>query len=70
MLSSINNLTTKVKKQHTVPKFLLKNFGLGKKEDHKKLFTFDKKKKKYFSNLLVMQQLEIHFIILLIIQNN
>ena len=44
----MTNLTTKVKKQHTVPKFLLKNIGLGKKEDNKKLFTFDKKKEKIF----------------------
>ncbi|MBU1194076.1 MAG: DUF4238 domain-containing protein [Proteobacteria bacterium] len=35
-------LTTDVKKQHTVPRFLLNNFGAGKNKRKKKLFTFDK----------------------------
>ena len=34
-------LTTDVKKQHTVPRFLLDHFGFGKKHK-KKLFTYDK----------------------------
>ncbi|HFU74875.1 MAG TPA: DUF4238 domain-containing protein [Arcobacter sp.] len=34
-------LTTDVKKQHTVPRFLLNHFGFGKK-NKKKLFTYDK----------------------------
>jgi len=40
--------TTNVKRQHTVPKFLLKNFGFGRKENKKKLFTFDKKNEREF----------------------
>lgn len=35
-------LTTDVKKQHTVPRFLLNNFGFGKTNKKKKLFTYDK----------------------------
>lgn len=35
-------LTTEVKKQHTVPRFLLDNFGFEKGGKAKKLYTFDK----------------------------
>lgn len=35
-------MTTDVKNQHTVPRFLLDKFGFGKKGKKKKLFTFDK----------------------------
>lgn len=36
-------LSTDVKKQHTVPRFLLDHFAFGKKNKKRKLFTFDKK---------------------------
>lgn len=34
--------TTDVKKQHTVPRFLLDNFGFGNKGRRRQLYTFDK----------------------------
>ncbi len=34
--------TTDVKKQHTVPRFLLDHFGFGKKNKKRKLYTFSK----------------------------
>jgi hypothetical protein len=41
-------LTTNVKKQHTVPRFLLDNFGFGKKNKKRKLFTYDKRTSRVF----------------------
>ncbi|MCR9567124.1 DUF4238 domain-containing protein [Vibrio diabolicus] len=41
-------LTTDVKKQHTVPRFLLDQFGFGKKGKKRQLFTFDKLKERVF----------------------
>ena len=41
-------ITTDVKKQHTVPRFLLDNFGFGGKGKKNKLHTFDKKTAKKF----------------------
>lgn len=41
-------LTTDVKKQHTVPRFLLDKFGFGKKGKKRKLFTFDKQNSRKF----------------------
>lgn len=42
------DLTTDVKKQHTVPRFLLDHFGFGKKGKKRKLYTFDKQSEKIF----------------------
>ncbi|EHH1216038.1 DUF4238 domain-containing protein [Vibrio parahaemolyticus] len=41
-------LTTDVKKQHTVPRFLLDQFGFGKKGKKRQLFTFDKLTERVF----------------------
>lgn len=41
-------LTTEVKKQHTVPRFLLENFGFGGSGKKRRLFTFDKQNGKIF----------------------
>ena len=41
-------LTTDVKKQHTVPRFLLDKFGSGKKGKKRKLYTFDKHNSRKF----------------------
>ncbi len=41
-------LITNVKKQHTVPRFLLDKFGFGKKGKKRKLFTFDKLNERKF----------------------
>lgn len=41
-MSKSLKLTTDVKKQHTVPRFLLDKFGFGKKGKKRKLYTFDK----------------------------
>lgn len=41
-------LTTDVKKQHTVPRFLLDHFGFGKNKRKRRLFTFDKHNLKIF----------------------
>lgn len=41
-------LTTDVKKQHTVPRFLLDKFGFGKKGKKRKLHTFDKQNERKF----------------------
>lgn len=41
-------LTTEVKKQHTVPRFLLDHFGFGKKTKKRQLFTFDKENKRTY----------------------
>ncbi len=40
--------TTNVKKQHTVPRFLLDKFGFGKKGKKRKLYTFDKQDERTF----------------------
>ncbi|MBL1381476.1 DUF4238 domain-containing protein [Proteus mirabilis] len=44
-----NDFTTNVIKQHTVPRFLLDNFGFSKKGKRKQLYTFDKKNCQEFS---------------------
>lgn len=41
-------LSTNVKKQHTVPRFLLDKFGFGKKGKKRKLYTFDKLNERKF----------------------
>jgi hypothetical protein len=41
-------ITTDVKKQHTVPRFLLDKFGFGKKGKKRQLYTFDKKDSRKF----------------------
>lgn len=41
-------LSTNVKKQHTVPRFLLDKFGFGKKGKKRKLYTFDKTNERRF----------------------
>ncbi|ALM54078.1 DUF4238 domain-containing protein [Halomonas huangheensis] len=41
-------ITTDVKKQHTVPRFLLDKFGFGKKGKKRRLYTFDKKSSRRF----------------------
>lgn len=41
-------ISTEVKKQHTVPRFLLANFGIGKSASKKRLFTFDKSSESCF----------------------
>lgn len=41
-------ITTDVKKQHTVPRFLLDKFGFGKKGKKRKLYTFDKQNSRKF----------------------
>ncbi|WP_171358785.1 DUF4238 domain-containing protein [Vibrio rotiferianus] len=41
-------LTTDVKKQHTVPRFLLDNFGFGGSGKRRKLYTFDKQNGRIF----------------------
>lgn len=40
--------TTDVKKQHTVPRFLLDKFGFGKKGKRRQLYTFDKHNSRKF----------------------
>jgi len=47
-MTTVSNLATDVKKQHTVPRFLLNNFGIKKKGKRKQLFTFDKKNEKSY----------------------
>ena len=42
------DLKTNVIKQHTVPRFLLNNFGFGKKNKKKKLYTFNKESSSVF----------------------
>lgn len=42
------DLATEVKKQHTVPRFLLSNFGKGKNARKRQLFTFDKEIERVF----------------------
>lgn len=41
-------ITTDVKKQHTVPRFLLDKFGFGKKGKKRRVFTFDKQNERKF----------------------
>ncbi|WP_219623228.1 DUF4238 domain-containing protein, partial [Vibrio parahaemolyticus] len=41
-------LTTDVKKQHTVPRFLLDNFGFGGSGKRRRLYTFDKQNGRIF----------------------
>lgn len=41
--------TTNVIKQHTVPRFLLSNFGYGKKNKKKQIYTFDKQSNNIYS---------------------
>lgn len=41
-------MTTDVKKQHTVPRFLLDKFGFGRKNRKRKLYTFDKLSSRVF----------------------
>jgi hypothetical protein len=48
IMSKPFKITTDVKKQHTVPRFLLDKFGYGKKGKRRKLHTFDKKNSKKF----------------------
>lgn len=47
-MNSFIDFTTDVKKQHTVPRFLLNHFGFGKKQKKRKLFTFDKQDSRIF----------------------
>lgn len=47
-MKSSFKLTTDVKKQHTVPRFLLDQFGFGKKQKKRKIFTFDKHTSRIF----------------------
>jgi hypothetical protein len=47
-MSQSSKLSTDVKKQHTVPRFLLDHFGFGKKNKKRRLFTFDKQNEKEF----------------------
>ncbi len=42
-------LSTNVKKQHTVPRFLLDNFGFSKNNNKRTLYTFDKSNERVFS---------------------
>lgn len=42
------DLTTEVKKQHTVPRFLLSNFGKGKTAKKSQLYAFDKESERCF----------------------
>lgn len=48
MMSIQLNLQTDVKKQHTVPRFLLDNFGFDGGSKHKRLYTFDKKSERTY----------------------
>ena len=41
-MTTRHKLSTDVKKQHTVPRFLLDHFGTGKNKKKRKLYTFDK----------------------------
>lgn len=41
-MAARHKLSTDVKKQHTVPRFLLDHFGTGKNKKKRKLYTFDK----------------------------
>jgi hypothetical protein len=47
-MSKSFKLSTDVKKQHTVPRFLLDHFGFGKKNKKRRLFTFDKQNEREF----------------------
>jgi len=47
-MSQSSKLSTDVKKQHTVPRFLLDHFGFGKKNKKRRLFTFDKQNEREF----------------------
>jgi hypothetical protein len=47
-MSKSSKLSTDVKKQHTVPRFLLDHFGFGKKNKKRRLFTFDKQNGREF----------------------
>ncbi|HBT88119.1 DUF4238 domain-containing protein [Desulfobacter sp.] len=47
-MSTQLNLQTDVKKQHTVPRFLLNNFGFDGGSKHKRLYTFDKKSERTY----------------------
>jgi hypothetical protein len=47
-MSKSFKLSTDVKKQHTVPRFLLDHFGFGKKNKKRRLFTFDKQNGREF----------------------
>lgn len=42
------DLSTEVKKQHTVPRFLLSNFGKGKNAKKRQLYAFDKQAERCF----------------------
>lgn len=48
-MTRVSKLSTDVKKQHTVPRFLLNNFGNDTKGKRKQLFTFDKQNEKSYS---------------------
>lgn len=48
MSSKSLDLSTEVKKQHTVPRFLLSNFGKGKNARKRQLYSFDKDKERVF----------------------
>lgn len=47
-MNSSFKFTTDVKKQHTVPRFLLHNFGFGKQGKRRRVYTFDKKNDRKF----------------------
>ena len=47
-MTRVSKLSTDVKKQHTVPRFLLNNFGIDTKGKRKQLFTFDKQNEKSY----------------------
>ena len=51
-MSNQLNLKTDVKKQHTVPRFLLDNFGFNGGSKHKRLHTFDKKSERKYQQTI------------------
>jgi len=44
----MEDLTTTVKQQHTVPRFLLSNFGHGKSRKKRQICVYDKQEERGF----------------------